>query len=156
MHGAVWQRFRHQHQYKPVEGGVPGCGGDIPAASAQVDDGVDGEDVEGEARSKPPAVHDYRDEMQAMNAAFKYRLHSHMTARQVAYTDDLFAVLFVMVCCPTWDDVKPDTNDGQQQHDWRRDDVGNIALCSMINMSASGRWADTPKPQHAAAEKRQM
>ena len=38
--------------------------------------------------------------MQAMNAAVNSRLHLHMTARQVAYTDDLFAVLFVMVCCP--------------------------------------------------------
>ena len=125
----------------PVERDVPGRGGDIPAAGAQVDDGIDGKDVEGEARSKPPAVHDCRNRMQAVNKkSLVPKRQPNVTVQQTACPDVPSAGYLSWSVARTWDDVKPDTDDGQQQHDWRRDDVGDIALCGMTNMSASGRW----------------
>lgn len=79
--------------------------------------------------------------MQAVDKRFmlpKSTKHD-MTAQQPTCPGGQSAGCLSWSVAQTWDDVKPDTNDGQQQHDWRRDDVGDIALYSMTNKSASGR-----------------
>jgi hypothetical protein len=110
------------HLYIPgkrelVVNDVPGSRSNVPAASTQVDDSIDGEDVEGEARSKPPAVHDCRDRMQSVQKEILDRSQSDMTAQQTASPDGLSAMsqCYVMSwsIARTWDDVEPDTNDGQ-------------------------------------------
>lgn len=108
--------------------GVPGGGSCLPAAGAQVNDGVDGQDVECEAQRKPEAVDDCSTQQEKASAwmwnplLLVMHLCAQITAgrQQKHLGRDAFR--------RTWDDIEHDANDGQQQHDWGGQDVGDIAL----------------------------